>query len=343
MGLKPPEFSPADNPASDSDSLMTRMLTYAYLPFLNFLLLIFPAYLSFDWSMEAVKLVESPQDPRNICSLALYSIITYALFSVLKNVNSTHLKSLKKNICNGNGVHHIEVKSPCGSQCKQSFKSFNHKEGSNGLSNGINASHANDLIQMGFRTYLSHNKRYQLMLIGFLLLIFPFIPATNLFFYVGFVVAERVLYIPSMGFCILVAQGFEVVVVAAGKNCRHLVHWAVAWLIVMYSCRTVIRNRDWLTEESLYRSGISVNPAKGKYFVAICSHFDQFWRVESAITKRSIYTALWEFRSVTQEIDLSQTLLSAELDESWLVRNLSVFFSENDVNNFIWFGVQGTL
>lgn len=36
--------------------------------------------------------------------------------------------------------------------------------------------------------------------------ILPFLPATNMFFYVGFAVAERVLYVPSMGFCLLVAE-----------------------------------------------------------------------------------------------------------------------------------------
>ena len=35
------------------------------------------------------------------------------------------------------------------------------------------------------------------------LMALPFLPASNLFFYVGFVVAERVLYIPSAGFCLL--------------------------------------------------------------------------------------------------------------------------------------------
>jgi hypothetical protein len=35
----------------------------------------------------------------------------------------------------------------------------------------------------------------------------PFLPATNLFFYVGFVVAERVLYVPSMGYCLLLGLG----------------------------------------------------------------------------------------------------------------------------------------
>jgi len=40
-------------------------------------------------------------------------------------------------------------------------------------------------------------------------MVFPFIPASNLFFPVGFVVAERALYAPSMGFCLLVAVGFH--------------------------------------------------------------------------------------------------------------------------------------
>ncbi|CAL8123281.1 unnamed protein product [Orchesella dallaii] len=42
-------------------------------------------------------------------------------------------------------------------------------------------------------------------------LILPFLPATNLFFYVGFVVAERVLYMPSVGFCLVMGQGFLLV------------------------------------------------------------------------------------------------------------------------------------
>ena len=40
-------------------------------------------------------------------------------------------------------------------------------------------------------------------------MVLPFIPATNLLFPVGFVVAERVLYLPSMGFCLLVAFGCD--------------------------------------------------------------------------------------------------------------------------------------
>ena len=45
---------------------------------------------------------------------------------------------------------------------------------------------------------------------SFSLLVLPFIPASNLFFPVGFVVAERILYTPSMGFSMLVALGFQI-------------------------------------------------------------------------------------------------------------------------------------
>lgn len=40
------------------------------------------------------------------------------------------------------------------------------------------------------------NQRCAPLVLGILLLILPFLPATNLFVTVGFVVAERVLYIP---------------------------------------------------------------------------------------------------------------------------------------------------
>lgn len=44
------------------------------------------------------------------------------------------------------------------------------------------------------------------------LVVFPFLPASNLFFPVGFVIAERVLYMPSMGFCMLVGYGFGLMI-----------------------------------------------------------------------------------------------------------------------------------
>ena len=47
------------------------------------------------------------------------------------------------------------------------------------------------------------------MVVAITWLILPFIPAANIFFPVGFVVAERVLYLPSMGFSLIVSLGFH--------------------------------------------------------------------------------------------------------------------------------------
>lgn len=41
--------------------------------------------------------------------------------------------------------------------------------------------------------------------------IISFLPASNLFFRVGFVLAERVLYLPSLGFCMLIALGMRAI------------------------------------------------------------------------------------------------------------------------------------
>ena len=47
------------------------------------------------------------------------------------------------------------------------------------------------------------------VLFALFMVLVPFAPATNLLFPVGFVIAERVLYLPSMGYCLLVAIGFN--------------------------------------------------------------------------------------------------------------------------------------
>lgn len=44
--------------------------------------------------------------------------------------------------------------------------------------------------------FILQSQRYSPLILGVLLLILPFLPASNLFVTVGFVVAERVLYIP---------------------------------------------------------------------------------------------------------------------------------------------------
>ncbi|XP_058047767.1 protein O-mannosyl-transferase TMTC1 isoform X3 [Ahaetulla prasina] len=101
------------------------------------------------------------------------------------------------------------------------------------------------------------------ILVGLLFLIFPFLPASNLFFRVGFVVAERILYMPSMGYCILLVHGLN-------KLCLWLNKWGItamsfsALLLLLFSWKTVKQNEIWLSRESLFRSGVQTLPHNAK-------------------------------------------------------------------------------
>uniref|UniRef100_A0A8D2NAS7 dolichyl-phosphate-mannose--protein mannosyltransferase n=1 Tax=Zonotrichia albicollis TaxID=44394 RepID=A0A8D2NAS7_ZONAL len=90
------------------------------------------------------------------------------------------------------------------------------------------------------------------VLVGLLFLVFPFIPASNLFFRVGFVVAERVLYMPSMGYCILFVHGLKKLSTWLNKW-RITVPTLFALLLLLFSWKTVKQNEIWLSRESLFR------------------------------------------------------------------------------------------
>jgi tetratricopeptide (TPR) repeat protein len=107
---------------------------------------------------------------------------------------------------------------------------------------------------------------------------FGYLPSSNLLFRVGFVVADRVLYIPSIGFCLLLAclleslrQGF------VGNNSirKHssLVYILVAVIIGLYASKSIQRNGDWTSEERIYRSGIEANPLCAKCHFGVGDYY----------------------------------------------------------------------
>uniref|UniRef100_A0A4W6C4F5 Protein O-mannosyl-transferase TMTC3 n=1 Tax=Lates calcarifer TaxID=8187 RepID=A0A4W6C4F5_LATCA len=128
-----------------------------------------------------------------------------------------------------------------------------------------------NLATLVFYTFLGllayHSLRYRhssakTVIMALSLIVLPFIPASNLFFPVGFVVAERVLYVPSMGFCVLVAHGFKIV--------SHKGHWKkISWLMIgvlltTHAVKTFNRNWDWESEYTLFTSALKVNKNNAK-------------------------------------------------------------------------------
>jgi hypothetical protein len=101
---------------------------------------------------------------------------------------------------------------------------------------------------------------------GLALLVIPFLPASNLFFKVGFVVAERVLYIPSLGFCILIVYGANCLceIFQRKQIIKQLVFAVLCLLIFFFSWRTIARNIVWHDRESLFKYGLKPVPMNAK-------------------------------------------------------------------------------
>uniref|UniRef100_A0A8C1VQX5 Protein O-mannosyl-transferase TMTC3 n=1 Tax=Cyprinus carpio TaxID=7962 RepID=A0A8C1VQX5_CYPCA len=102
----------------------------------------------------------------------------------------------------------------------------------------------------------------KIVMMALSLIVLPFIPASNLFFPVGFVVAERVLYVPSMGFCVLVAHGFKLLSQRGGL--KRMSWLLMGVLLTTHAVKTFNRNWDWESEYTLFTSALKVNRNNAK-------------------------------------------------------------------------------
>ncbi|RWS11056.1 transmembrane and TPR repeat-containing protein CG4050-like protein [Dinothrombium tinctorium] len=115
-----------------------------------------------------------------------------------------------------------------------------------------------------------------ILVLGLSLIIFPFLPASNLFFPVGFVIAERVLYIPSTGFCMMVGYGWFLLFERFSDNnnnnektkrpSKKLLVTALVVVLCMHFVRTMLRNEDWENEYSIFVAGLKVTQRNAKLY-----------------------------------------------------------------------------
>jgi tetratricopeptide (TPR) repeat protein len=86
-------------------------------------------------------------------------------------------------------------------------------------------------------------------------------PATNLVPVTSHFVAERYLYVPSFGFCLLLGWALDRALalprVRAAKALRWSMVGAAGLVLALAAARTVSRNADWRTERTLWDSAIA--------------------------------------------------------------------------------------
>ncbi|XP_073944579.1 protein O-mannosyl-transferase F38B6.6-like [Choristoneura fumiferana] len=194
MGRAVPNFNETDNPAAFSDSKLIKMGTFSYLYFLNALLLVWPQWLCYDWSMGCVPLIDHFPDYRLIFVVIMY---IYGASLVMKIFNGRKKESSR------------------------------------------------------------------ITLLALSLMVTPFLPAANIFYPVGFVVAERVLYIPSAGYCLLMVVGLNRMSHSTIFT-RKIIYSSFSFLVCVFALKSYERSFAWQNEHKLFLSGLSVCPLNAK-------------------------------------------------------------------------------
>jgi tetratricopeptide (TPR) repeat protein len=103
--------------------------------------------------------------------------------------------------------------------------------------------------------------------LGFLFLCLAALPTANLLFPTGTIFAERLAYLPSAGFCLIVASW-----IAGGAHELPAVpRWRRALLVAValgFAVRAAARNPVWDSDEALFTDMVRVSPASAK------AHYD---------------------------------------------------------------------
>lgn len=121
------------------------------------------------------------------------------------------------------------------------------------------------------------------------LLIVPFLPASNLFFRVGFVIAERVLYLSTAGFCILVVMGIcKLQQKFSSMNTRY----CLFFLVAVFMIRSIQRSNEWKTEMALFTAGAKTCPLNAKVHYNIGKLNSDLGNIEKAISKYRLAISL---------------------------------------------------
>ncbi|CAH1403315.1 unnamed protein product, partial [Nezara viridula] len=101
-------------------------------------------------------------------------------------------------------------------------------------------------------------------------IVIPFSIASNVLFRVGFVIAERILYLPSIGYCMLIALGIQQLKTYF-KN-TYLINAFLMFLLITNTFRCHQRAAEWRNEKDLFTSGLKVCPLNAKVHYNFAKH-----------------------------------------------------------------------
>ncbi|XP_048246986.1 protein O-mannosyl-transferase TMTC4-like [Haliotis rufescens] len=130
---------------------------------------------------------------------------------------------------------------------------------------------------------LTRNRR--ILITSLAVLGIPFLPASNLFFRVGFVIAERILYLSCAGFCMLVVLGARQICYKFHSTARQIVSAGFIFLTVVFVLRSIQRSNEWRVPLALFTSGDRVCPNNAKIQLGQALYYDSVNNTDYAMIK----------------------------------------------------------
>ena len=227
-GETSPDFIEAQNPAGFAKDRFTRAFSITWVYCLYIRDLLYPYYLSPDWSGHSIDLVTNLKDPRAMVVLALWYFAAQSFWSMIVGAD-TNTSSKKK---------------------KRSKASSN-------LSNAHNS-------------FWNETTLRQINMSVWAFTFVPFLLSSNILVVVGLMKGDRVIYLPSFGFCLLEAillSKFRKGAVAmrpAFERRKEQLYWGGYFLLVfqmiILSGKNHERNIAWSNSLRLWEAAYAVNP-----------------------------------------------------------------------------------
>jgi protein O-mannosyl-transferase len=133
-----------------------------------------------------------------------------------------------------------------------------------------------------------------------------FAVTANVLILTGTIMAERLAYLPSAGFCLLAA-----LIWIRLRNYNRTVAWGVFVILgAALAMRTVVRNRDWRDDFTLYSAGVRAVPGSAKMHEALAVQYMHREHLETA--RNEFETALHIFPDFTAALE-SYGILQARM------------------------------
>lgn len=214
----------------------TANLTTGYLHAKYFHLLLVPIWLSADWSYACIPYVKTLWDPRNLATAAVYMTVLWGF------ATCRPLATAACAVLHGTTQKQGRLSKDSNAVLREHREHGQHTEHAQQAKRRLIAGLTSDrttaapqpadspafgLQQTNRTADVEHREAVWVMVVMAGLMLGPFLPASNLLFYVGTFIGERLLYMPSAGFCLLLSH-FIVKFLDPSELC--LVRSALQWL-----------------------------------------------------------------------------------------------------------------